>query len=159
MKSYLITLMAVALLNGLVGMISPEGDVKKYVRLLGSLCLLCAMAQPVLGWLSEGDGLIKNLWELETEEESTNYDEIYNQALLSGGEKNAESIIKNNLLEAFELPSGSVDVRVDMEMKNDTCEILEVQLTIREEAIFADPRELISYVNERFSCPCVVVYD
>ena len=45
MKGFVITLISVAFLNGAVGMVSPEGDIKKYVRLAGALCILAANAK------------------------------------------------------------------------------------------------------------------
>lgn len=159
MKSYFITLMAVALLNGMIGMISPEGNVKKYIRLLGGLCLLCAMAQPIVSILSGGDFSVEEWLDLPEMQETVDYDEIYNHALVSGGEKNAETAIKNRILSRFELPSDSMDIEVNFVTNKDELSLGDVRVTLRDQAIFADPREIISYVNESWNCPCTVIYD
>ena len=159
MREYWVAFVAVAILNGVVGMIAPEGEIKKYVRLLGSLCLLCAVVQPVLGWISEGDEWTSYLWEDTKEELETDYDEIYNQSLIQGGEKNAETIVKNRILETFELSNESLDVQLDFAIEKETLRIEEIRLTIRNDAIFLDPRLLTEYVNEEYSCRCTVIYD
>lgn len=159
MKQYWITFVAVAAVNAVVGMIAPEGNIKKYVRLLGSLCLLCAVIQPILGWMSDGREWTAVLWGDETKESETDYDEIYNQTLLQGGEKHAEMIIKNRILENFELSDDSLDVDANFVMENEEILMKDIRLTIRREGILTDPRLLTEYVNEVYSCPCTVVYD
>ena len=159
MKEYWMTFVAVAILNGVVGMIAPEGDIKKYVRLLGALCLLCAVVQPILIWTSEGGEWTEFLWGDTEHEAQMDYDEIYNHSLIQGGEKNAEMIVKNRILEDFELSDESVDVQVDFVIEKEEVMMGEVRLTIRKEAILIDPRALTEYVNEQYSCPCTVIYD
>jgi len=159
MKSYLITMMAVALLNGMLGMIAPDGNTKKYVRLLGTLCLLCAMVQPILGLGAEGEGLFQKLWDLSVEETLPNYGEIYNQALLSGGKENLENILKSRIAEAYSLSLDSFDVAVELAMKNNETTVRQVKLTLRETAVLVDPRELSDHINEWLGCPCVVIYE
>jgi hypothetical protein len=159
MKQYWITFVAVAILNGVVGMIAPEGDIKKYVRLLGALCLLCAVVQPILGWSAEGGEWTEFLWGETEETVRSDYDEIYNQSLLQGGEKNAEILIKNRILEKFELSDESVDVRVNFAIENEKVRLEEICLTIRKEAVLVDPRILTEYINEAYACSCTVVYD
>lgn len=159
MKQYWITFVGVAILNGVVGMIAPEGDIKKYVRLVGSLCLLCAVVQPILGWSCEGNEWTELLWGDTENEAETDYDEIYNHSLIQGGQKNAEIIVKERLLEKFDLSADSVDVRVDFVIEKEETLLGEIRLTIRREAVLVDPRALTEYVNEEYSCPCTVIYD
>jgi hypothetical protein len=87
------------------------------------------------------------------------YDEIYNQNLLNGGIENAERIIQSDIIKEFSLSEKAIGVTVSVEVKNDTMELTEVRLILRDESILTDPRELITYVNQRLLCPCVVVYD
>ena len=159
MKEYLMTLTAVALLGGILGMLSPEGDIKKYVRLAVSLCLVCAMIQPVLSVLSGEMPALDELLGIGEQEETMNYDEIYYQSLLSGGREQAEEAMKQELLKEFSLPYESLEVEAILERKNDGVEVKEIRVTLRDSAIFADPKEVIAPVNERLSCPCTVIYD
>ena len=158
--AYALTLIGVAIVSGIVNLLAPDGDVKRYVRLATALCLLCAVANPTVQFL-RNNGLGVWLEELAIlgEEEKENYDEIYNNSLIAAGEEQAGIIIKNNILSDFSLEDDSIDVLVTFELKNDEPKIKELRLLLRDSAVFADPRELISYVEERYGCTCVIVYD
>ena len=156
MKEYLMTLMGVALLNGIVGMLSPEGELKKYVRLLGACCLICAIAQPVFSLLSEGNWKIESLWEGSAAQESEAYEQLYEDILLSGSERYAAETVKRNMMEHFELSDSSFDVSV---WRGEDGETALVTVTLRDEAIFADPHNIIAYIKEVYECSCTVIYD
>ena len=156
------TLMAVALLGSMIGMLAPNGDLKKYLHLACGICLLCVLAAPVLSLLKNGIPSLDFLWE-EQKHPSTNYDEIYQNSLHDGNWENAKNVIKNQILEEFSLPSDSLAVQVVIESKNDienaSYTMKEIRLTLSGEAIFVDPSELSEFVNRTYSCPCVVLYD
>ncbi|MBQ9086937.1 MAG: stage III sporulation protein AF [Clostridia bacterium] len=160
MSEYWMTLIGVCLLGSLLQIISPEGDLKKYVRLVSAFCLILALARPLAQFLGEKGGLslgdrLEEMWELE----SVDYEEIYYQNLLSGGEKYAEEKIKSLLLQEFDLNEDDVSVEGRFETKNDIISIEELTLYLHETTLSVDPREMIAYVNETWSCPCTVIYD
>ena len=158
MREYLSILISVALLGGVIGMLSPEGELKKYLRLLCSLCLLCAMVVPFFSALREGELSLDGLFESE-ESESVDYDEIYNQSLLNGNRENAENIIQSRIAQAFDLSYDSFEVRAMLSLKNNKYVLEEIALILHPEAIFADPKKLTEFVNESYDCPCVVIYE
>ena len=158
MREYLMTLIAVSLFSGIVGMISPEGDLKKYVRLLCTLCLLCAMIGPVLTFFADSAFSAED-WLEEVEKEEINYEEIYNNALISGEEAQAAETIQNSILQTFSLPSGSLEVSVKSKSKNDTDSPLDVTVILRDEAIFADPKKILAHIEKMGDCRCVIVYE
>ena len=155
MREYLLTLMSVALLGGIVGMISPEGDIKKYVRLIGALCLLCAISRPIATSIYDGsldmDGLLEN----GAEHESVNYEQIYENMLSEGGKSYAKEVIKGYIAKDLELEESTFDI----EITSDSEGVESVTVYLRDEAIFADPKKIAEYVNDKFGCACVVVYD
>ena len=159
MKEYFLTLMAVAVLNAVMGMLSPDGDLKKYVGLLGTLCLLLAMAQPLLGWQGEGQGFLADLWDPEMGEETPDYGEIYGQALTSGGKQNLETLLREQIAQEFSIPEDSLAVSVGLVIEDGEGQVSQVRLTLRDSAVFADPRALTEYINQRLDCPCIVLYD
>ena len=158
MREYLMTLIAVSLFSGIVGMISPEGDLKKYVRLLCTLCLLCAMIGPVLTLFADSAFSAED-WLEEVEKEEINYEEIYNNALISGEEAQAAETIQNSILQTFSLPSGSLEVSVKSKSKNDTDSPLDVTVILRDEAIFADPKKILAHIEKMGDGRCVIVYE
>ncbi|MBR2293193.1 MAG: stage III sporulation protein AF [Clostridia bacterium] len=154
MKEYLLTLMGVALLNGIVGMLSPEGGLKKYVRLVGALCLICAIAQPIFSFLSETDWRLDGLWQGEDTDTSESYEALYEDMLLSGSERYAAERLKGEIARKFNLGEDSFEVTV-----RGGEEKASVTVTLRDAAIFADPKEIISYIQESYGCDCTVIYD
>lgn len=160
MKAYVLTLVGVAMVSGIVNLLAPDGEIKRYVRLATAFCLICATANPMVaflkndGWESFVEGL-SSLGEIS----DGNYDEIYKEHLISVGEERAENIIKNNIIEEFSLAEESFDVRVDFESKNGNSKIAELRILLRASAVFVDPRELISYVEEKYGCSAIIVYD
>ena len=56
MGGFILTVMGVALVAGVTGMLTPDGETKKYVRLVGALSLLCALISPVISAISDGGG-------------------------------------------------------------------------------------------------------
>ena len=159
MQSYWITLTAVALFGGIMGMLSPEGDVKKYVRLTVSLCLICAMVQPIFAIASSDASDWSEKLGLSEEQERMDYDEIYHQALLSGGKEQLEESLKQGLVAELSLPYDSLDIEAVFEMKNDERKLKEIRVLLRDSAIFADPREIVAQINEQADCPCTVIYE
>ncbi len=162
MKEFLITLMAVAILVGVVGMLTPDGNLAKYVRFAGMLCLLCALASPivtVLSALTDGDGFAEEILGDIGEKEEERYDEIYNNTLMDGSAKYAEEVMKSELTQQFSLPKDSLSVSVELVMENELYQIERVMVVLGEQAVFVDPRQVISFVNERWNCTCTVVYD
>ena len=161
MKEFLITLMAVAILNGVVGMLTPDGNLGKYVRFAGMLCLLCALASPVvtvIGAFGDGGEFLDGILGDKAEREEENYDEIYNNTLMNGSASYAQEIMENALLQHFNLPQDSLSVSVELVMENEAYQIERVVVSLGEQAIFADPRDIISFVNDRWNCTCTVVY-
>ena len=159
MEGYLMSLISVALLGGIVGMIAPEGEMKPYVRLLSLLCLLCAMIAPILSlWLDSELSLENMLGEIG-ENETINYDEIYKQSLLAGGERQAEEYLYSSLVKEFDLPPDALEVFVKIQPKNDNEYSVEVTVALGTEAIFADPHRIIEWVENHMDCRCTVFYE
>lgn len=158
MREYLMTLIGVSLFCGVVGMLSPEGNIKKYVRLLSALCVLSAIVGPLLSLGSEG---VLSLEELvgEVEETEVDYEEIYNQALIMGGERQAADAIWSDLVQTFSIPGEALEVSVKFLAETEENTVMDVTLVLRDEAIFADPHRMIQYLEEQTACRCTVIYE
>ena len=159
MQEYLMALIGVSLLGGIVRMLAPEGDLGKYLRLTVGLCLLCAMLQPLFGILADGEEFAWDGWLEETEYETPNYDEIYNQALQRGAKKEAEEFIKTEIYREFSFSEESAEVEAVFLSENEIISLSEVRVLLRGEGVLTDPREIIAFVRAEWDCPCVVVYE
>lgn len=159
MQTYWMTLIAVALLNGVAELLTSAGNLQKYVRLAGAFCLLCALVAPIGAWLSSGvsDDVDRLFSSMETE--TVDYDEIYCASIRDGSERSAEIFIQQRLIEEFHLSSDALEVQVQTVSKNDKLELEQVTLILKDRTMPVDPRALISYVNETWNCACTAVYD
>lgn len=159
MKEYLMTLTGVSILCGVIEMLSAEGNLKKYVRLLCALCMLCAVASPLFQILSDGDFDPRSLWEDLGEREEEDYYEIYNQSLLKNETKYAENILKNMVLKEFSLSESSLELRLKIVSKNETYEAETVYVILRDEAVLVNPKKMTDFLNEQAKCECVLIYE
>ncbi|MBQ8849433.1 MAG: stage III sporulation protein AF [Clostridia bacterium] len=157
MNTFIITLISVALLGGIMGMLSPDGDTKKYVRFVGSLCVLCALASPIYGILSDGEIDIGSLFDY-SEGEEAEYEDIYKSALAAGAKENAEAELKRRICESFELSEKSLDVSLTLGDDGEAYFVESAEVSLHSSAVFADPREISAFVNEICGCACTVVY-
>lgn len=147
------------MLVGAAETLTPTGNLKKYVRLAGAFCLLCALVTPITSWLSKNQ-IEEEVFTFNNKEyDNINYDEIYNISLCESGRKDAEARIKQAIQSQFHFSSESLEVQVQTELKNDNLELSGITLILKEEAIFTDPRDLIAYVDETWNCSCTVLYD
>ncbi len=157
MGSFILTLCAVALINGAVSMISPEGDMKKYVRLVGALCMLLAIISPVYTAAVDGEIDLSVLFSgIESEE---NYEEMYGNSLTEGSLSMAEDALKSEISDNFGISSELFDVSVAFSETNEKKEISEVTVFLHSSAVLTDPRDICAYVNDRAGCNCTVIYD
>ena len=159
MKEYLGALMATALLGGVIKMLSPEGDLQKYLRWSVALCLVAAMVQIPIGWLSEGGEFSFEDFFSEDLPTTQDYDEIYNQSLQSGAKDQAKEIIISKIYQAFSLSEESASVEVLFLSENEILSLQEIRVSLHGKGVLTDPREIVSFVEETFGCPCTVLYE
>lgn len=159
MREYLSALIAVTLLGGLVRMLAPEGNLQKYLRLTISLCLVCALVQPVLGGALTDKDFSLGEWLSAEEYEELDYDEIYNQSLQNGAKSQAEELIRTRIYQEFSLTEEMASVRTSFLSKNGTILLEEVQVIFHSTVILQDPRAVVSFVNSEWDCPCTVIYE
>lgn len=157
MSEYWITLISVCLFGGLIQMLSPEGEVKGYVGLAVSLCLLLSVAAP-LGELPDG-GRLSELDELlEGVISEEDYDEIYDHYLVSEGENVAKTYMKAEILRAFSLEESELSLDAEFESVGSSCSPKTVTLYLHRTTLPVDPRALSAFVEERWGGSCGVVY-
>ncbi len=159
MQEYLSALIAVALLGGIVRMLAPEGKLQTHLRFVIGLCLLCAMLGPLVQMMAKGEEMMSQDWWEETEYETQNYDEIYNESLQNGTKKQAKELIKSKIYQEFSFSEESADVETVFLSENGILSLGEVRVLLRGQGVLTDPREIVSFVRSEWDCPCVVVYE
>ncbi len=162
MKNYIVTLIGVALICGIVGALSPEGkggSLKKHVNLVMSLCVLCILISPLGSVISSlgdieifGDGGFDDNIDSE-------YEEIYKNNL---GKYTSESIAEESekmLCDNFSLDEEDIEIRVTVEIFEESFNVTRAELIIYPSAIAKDPRKMKEFLENLINCECEIIYD
>ena len=150
------TVLSVALLSGVVGMLSPEGNTKKYVRLVGSLCILCALASPLVGLVVEGEDGLELLF--PTVDGAEAYEDIYREAIAEGVRENAELAVKNMLISRFDIAQEELEIILSVVWQGEKYEVDGATVILKSSLVAIDPREITEYIKGELGCSCTVVY-
>ena len=158
MRTFVITLLSVAFLNGAIGMISPDGDIKKYVRLAGALCILAAIVSPLYfainsGELDFGEDFMENVLD------ETSYESQYESALLDAGEKTLADALKKSLCAELGMNEKSFGVKVRVVDDEGEYRIENVEVALYSSAVSTDPRDISAFVCEKTGGECTVIYE
>ena len=152
MKTYLLSLIASAAVAALVGFLSPEGNLGKYVKLVSTLLLLTVILAPLptaIGSLRDLPALFrKTKTEAQTEEESL-------QNVLDATSKTYFAAeLTERLEEKFSITPGELSVVIRWEDRDEESIPAEVTLLFSGRAKWKDPKEAESYVSNLLGCPC-----
>ena len=158
MKEYFMTLISVVIFSSVIGMIGGESGAKKYIRLISSLCVLCAILSPMASLLLKGEPILDGIL-ADREEMGENYVEIYHNAVALYEIEYAENVVKESIAAEFSLPSSGLEVDIKVVLKNGILTAEEIWVTLRDSAVLADPKRISEWVRDATDSPCVIVYD
>ena len=160
MQTYFLTVASVAMIGGLIVAIAPESSAKRYVRLICSLGLTLCVMKPIVSLamdMAEGD-IFSEFDGIISEEQVSNYDEIYNSALLAAEKENAENTLKSEIIQALTAKEDAIDVNIILEEKSGVFYIDSIEVLIRPSGLALDPREIEKCIREHVECECTFVY-
>lgn len=158
MREYLMSVIGAALIAGVISTIVPAGNgegLKKYVNLIGALCVLCVLLAPVGGVLEYIGGAAEQNFEGWLEG-GGDYDRRYRELLLSVGKENIESGIKALLGERFGIPEGECRVTASVREKDGELELLGIEITLSGRSVLKDPYAIEKYISDLLDCGCSV---
>ena len=162
MREYIATLLCVGCVCGIAQMLSPlgkGGGIKRQMRLVSSLCLLCVVASPIgnildliknedISWFDSFD--IKESEE-KYEESFIEYVEEYNADLVSGH-------IRDDICERFEIEVSDISARVSLSYVDNKCTIGSITVYIGKRAIDKNPHYIREYIKQRYGVECEIIY-
>ena len=158
MGNYVLALISVSLLNGVVSMLTPEGDIKKYVRFVGSLCVLLAIVVPIFLSIYDGEWRLDEYLGGEVDD-SVDYEQIFEEYMAAGAADNSESALKSEIQDVFGLSPDSFDVELDFLSDGDRYKISSATLYLHSTGITTDPVLISSHISDRIGCDCEIKYD
>ena len=163
MGEYIYSVVCVSAAIGIASAVAPEGirgGLKKHMKLIAGLCLLCVMIGPIVGAIDT----IRDTFDAATEgingegeDLRGGYENIYKSYLEGEYGDNVALAVKDCLLERFSIPGDECRVRVDFD--NELIEPEKITVILSGRSVLRDPKEIKSFVRETFGCECSCAVD
>ncbi len=162
MKAYFISFFTAALVATIVGILTPDGagDIRRPIRFLSTLVLLCALLLPLRGFLSllsAPDDLWSSLPGLEDSED--NYQKELEEALSGAERAYFADMLAQALTQRFSLPIGEVRCRVEWQENEATATPSRVTVILSGSSVWKDPSPIEEYVEALLHCTCVTAIE
>ena len=168
MREYVVSVVSFSSALGLVLLIVPEGvrsGLKKHVRLIGALCLICLLITTVSELLDSFDKLLNGdlsgiVGRSASNELYDKYEAIYNAYVNGSYGENIERAVKDILFERFSIKGDNCRVTVELLSNGDgVSEPGKITVILSREGILCDPEKIKGFVSEMFSCECAVAIE
>ncbi|MBQ9079790.1 MAG: stage III sporulation protein AF [Clostridia bacterium] len=162
MREYLMNVIGASLLVGVISILAPEGEgggLRRYVSFIGALCVLALLISPLGELISYLGGLSEDSFDALTGESEAreNYENRYNEYLLSLGKENVAVGVIQLLEERFDIPSDECHVKVSAEERDGELYIENVTVILSGKSLFRNPYEIEKYISELLGCECTVI--
>ena len=158
MSGYVYSIVCIAAAGGIVCVVSPDSGIKKHLKLVCALCLLCVMIAPTSNFINslrdvfdiDGTGL---LGESDGEVRDA-YESIYNRYLEGGYSDNIGEAVKDVLYEKMGVSKENCRMLVQLSEKDGVREIRKITVILSGANVFKDPDQIKNTVFETFGCEC-----
>jgi hypothetical protein len=122
---------------------------------------MASIVLPIFSFFGNADALDKdyNIFGEQELFDESEYAEIYNKTLCYADEKNAEEILKSEIIKEVGAKNEDVDVDIITGDKSGEFYIFKAVLKIRPSGLALDPHRMKKYVENRLGCECSIVYE
>jgi len=143
LNTHIIAILLIAVSASIVTLVSPNGEMKKYVDLIARLCVLAALAVPIVAGVTNIPHKIAEFEQVRIEENESVESEI-----VSLTKANIESGIAENVEAEFGLQKGSVAVSVTLDTSDySAIDIVNIEIILPSGS---DKTSVRDYVNKLF---------
>lgn len=160
MQQYLIQILTVSLLCGLIEHLTPAGEregLRRAVRLLTALCLLCLMIAPlrrVRDFFTSFD-LGAWAWELESGAQEE-YERLMEEKLTAVTREQLRKELLTMLSEQFDIGADDCTLTLEFDETAETTTVRQVWISLHGKAVLRDPRAIEAAVEDALGCECTV---
>ena len=161
MRTYIYSIVCMAAVGGIVLIVSPDGirsGIKKHMRLICSLCMLCVMISPI-GEILNGINDIGNKINDSDEDEQLHgiYESIYESKSDEGYNESIGKSVKAELNKKMSVPEKECRVSVEFSDTDQDGfrEPRKITVILSGSSVFMNPRQVERFVAEKFGCECV----
>ena len=151
MKNYLISLMAVAAVATLAGLIAPDGGKKTGLRLVTGICVLLVAITPIIQGLRALTDPDLSFLSLPGEERQEEYESLFEDGIREAGGAYLAQRLCEALAARYSCPVSDFSVRFSFSENGES--VTSVLVLLRGRAVFLDTYDLEKYVEKLFSCP------
>lgn len=169
MSEYIYSTVCLAVAVGIVLLIAPDGarqGLKKHIKLIGSLCLICVLIKPTTELLEAIDRLtsegFSGIFESESESEIYDkYENIYQDYLSGTYGKNIGEAVKDGLLKRFGIAKDECRVISEFEEADSDAvsEPKKITVVLSGNAKFKEPNAIKAFIEELFECDAAVAIE
>jgi len=166
MEMYIKGLLAASVVSGIILALAPESasGIKKYVKNIVSLALLCVLISPIVPILSDVESFGEKITEstqILTEPHEVQFDgntDKSNELILNQSVRNIKKEITNMVKQAFKIGADDIEITltlIDEDIRNII--ISRIDMTILgENANDVTAAFVTEYIKKYFLCECVV---
>lgn len=160
MKQYLINILTLSLACGLLDMLTPAGEregLRRGVRLLAGLCLLCVMIRPLTELSDAVEGIDLGSWARGLEREAeTEYERLMEEKLTAVSQAQLREELLTMLSEQFDIGREDCTLTVEFDDAAQTLTVRRVWIALHGKAVLRDPRAIETAVEGVLGCECTV---
>lgn len=165
MKDYLVSVIWISVIAAIAEILAPSlGSIKKYLKLIGALCVICIMVMPLADLLGSSEKLYDGIKEefkskFNKEEMNKEYEELFYEYLNDHSENELKEQIQLLLKDKFGVGDGESDIKVFI-LKNDNGIYPEkIQILLKGKSIFKNPYDIEGYFEDLIGCKCEVLIE
>ena len=128
--SYLGEIVLITAVSGLLYTVAPEGNLKKHLQFVISLCIVVSLALPMFSMVMDLPEIFeKSFEEAEMGEVASGND--LTDSLISASKKEIEKAIASYIAEKYEISESEISVETVLDAENpESVEIREIHVTI-----------------------------
>ena len=163
MKEYVYSIVCLAAAGGLACLLSPEGSgggLKKHVKLISSVCLLCVLVSPLTGIMADLSDWLSGISAEEivgSEELESSYEKSYFDNLRSIYGDDLEGAVCHFLKQELGIPEDECRAIVELgnEGGEDAYAPRRITVVLSGRSILRDPSMVKRVVSKAFECECL----
>ena len=159
MREYIITLMTVSVVCGVISVLSPKEDMGKYVSFVCGICALGIIVTPITELIKRAEEFPDILGDRLENYDEEFYENTFEESIVAGSVKQAESILKNDLSQELNLDQDSFDIALSVERSENSISVKRATVTIYPKGLTIDARSVIEYIEKNLGCSCMIIYE
>ena len=160
MKTYILSLISVAIISGIIEILTPSGvsdGIKKHVRLLLAICVLCVVVNPVGAFLEELSSVGYGIFDKEgNDSEKEDYLGVFEENLAHHSAHAISLGVEKMICKKFSLEGEDIEVYVTLSGEDS---VDKAAVILSGLAVTQDPREIKGYVSSLIGAEVEIIYE